>query len=169
MYYKHCKTKISEARATSNHLQRQLGELSGKGGTSHIVLFVVFILVFVAMTGILAAIAIPAYQDYTMRARVSQAVGESNKLAARVAEFYAQHEQVPATPGEAGFNDPLPASIKSIAIGRGGIITTTMTTPTIQNKSFALVPALDADGRIVWTCSSRDIPSKYLPPQCRPK
>lgn len=80
LYYKHCQSKISDARISSPVVERQLGVVSGRGGTSGAALFVVFLIPFVAIIGILAAIAIPAYQDYTVRARLSNAVTIGSRL-----------------------------------------------------------------------------------------
>ena len=67
LYYQHCKKMIDTVRSTTQGTQRQLGELAGKGGTSRAAYIVILVLTFVAIIGILAAIAIPAYQGYTER------------------------------------------------------------------------------------------------------
>lgn len=167
LYYKHCKKKIAETRASSNMLQRQLGELSGKGGTSNVVLIFVLIFFFVAFIGILAAIAIPAYQDYTTRARVAQAEIVGNSIASSVSEFYERTQQVPSSLREAGFLEPLPAIIADIGIAQNGVISIAMASAPIAGKTFFLIPAVDTNGKIVWTCSSKDIANKYLPQHCR--
>ncbi len=167
LYYKHCKKKIAETRASSNMLQRQLGELSGKGGTSNVVLIFVLIFVVIAVIGILAAIAIPAYQDYTTRARVAQAEGVGNRVASSVSEFYERTQQVPSSLHQAGFLEPLPPTITDIRIGRNGVIAISMASPPIAGKTFSLIPALDTNGKIVWTCNSKEIADKYLPRHCR--
>lgn len=53
LYYKHCKKKISGTNASSHDMQRQLGELSGKGGTSNVPLIIVLVFAFFAIIGIL--------------------------------------------------------------------------------------------------------------------
>jgi Tfp pilus assembly major pilin PilA len=75
LYYKHCKKKIAEARLSSQDTQRRLGELSEKGGTSKVVIILVLISASITFIGILAAVAIPAYQDYTKKARMVNSTG----------------------------------------------------------------------------------------------
>lgn len=81
LYYRHCKKKISETRSSTHDKQRQLGELSGKGGTSNVVLIVVLVFAIIAMLGILAAVAIPAYQEYTTRVHMVQAAAVGTNAA----------------------------------------------------------------------------------------
>lgn len=72
LYYKHCKKKIAEASLSSQDTQRRLGELSAKGGTSKVVIILVLIFASITFIGILAAVAIPAYQDYTKKVRMAK-------------------------------------------------------------------------------------------------
>lgn len=168
LYYKHCKKKISEASASSHDLQRQLGELSGKGGTSNAALIVILVFAVVAIIGIMAAVAIPAYQDYTTRARLAEAATAGTNAAEAVANYYYQHQEVPNSLEQAGFVASLPPSIKEIGVNsQNAIVTITMVAAPIAGKSLLLVPSLDANKKIIWKCLSQDIQDKYLPPQCR--
>lgn len=168
LYYKSCKNKIVQAKASSRDVQRQFGELSGRGGTSGIVLVIVFIFAFVAIIGILAAVAIPAYQDYTTRARVAEAASIGNVAAESVTNYYSQHQTVPDGLDEAGFAALLPLSVKKLDIdGQNGVVIVIMATAPIEGKALLLVPSLDENGQITWKCMSQEIPGKYLPSQCR--
>lgn len=170
LYYKHCKKKIMEVKASSNVLQRQLGELSAKGGTSNVVLIIVLIFVFIAMIGILAAIAIPAYQDYTIRARLMEASSVGNTAAESVANYVYQYQKIPSNLEDAGFVASLPSSVKKIDVNsEDGTVTITMATAPIEGGSLLLLPSLDANNKITWKCMSQDIPARYLPRQCRQK
>lgn len=71
LYYNHCRKRISAVKASAADVQSQLAELSRKGGTSGIVTIIVLFFAFVALLAIAAAIAIPAYQDFTARVRVA--------------------------------------------------------------------------------------------------
>ena len=103
LYYGHAMNKIARARGSSSDPQAQAFEAARLGGTSNIVLFIIlFVVVF---GGILAAIAIPAYQDYTIRAQVSEGLNLSGGAKAAVAEYYLDSGRLPADNNEAGLMD----------------------------------------------------------------
>jgi len=168
LYYKHCKKKITEASLSSQDLQRRLGELSGKGGTSNVVLIFVLVFVFIAFIGILAAIAIPAYQDYTTKARLVEAVAVGRNAADSVANYYNQHQEVPNSLEQTGFATPIPPTVKELSVNsENGTVIITMASAPINGKTFLFVPSLDSNKQIIWTCMSQEIEDKYLPQQCR--
>ena len=170
LYYKHCKKMISGVRASSHDTQRQLGELSGKGGTSNIVLIFVLIFVFVAIIGILAAIAIPAYQDYTTKAHTVQAVTFGRTATDSVTNFYNLHQAIPNNLEEADFALLLPPSVKALSFnGQNGTVTVTIEGSAVNGKSISFVPSLDAGNQLIWTCMSEEIQDRYLPQECRHK
>lgn len=167
-YYKQCSKKIAETRASSHEEQRQLGELSGKGGTSNVAVIFIFIFVFVAVIGILAAIAIPAYQDYVTRARMAEAVSVGNSASAKVADYYYQNQRAPGSLAEAGFVAQLSPAIKEVGVNsQDGVISITMASGPVNGKTLLFVPSVDADKRLVWKCMSQEILDRYLPLQCR--
>lgn len=168
LYYHHCNKKITEAKESSHDMQRQLGELSGKGGTSNVALIIVLVIAFIAFIGILAAIAIPAYQDYTTRARLVEAVSIADSAAESIAQYYYQHQAIPVSLEAAGFTASLPSSVKNIAVdSQNGVVNITMATTPIEDKKLQLVPSLDTNNQIIWQCMSQEIPDKYLPGHCR--
>jgi Tfp pilus assembly protein PilE len=168
LYYNHCKKQISSVRASTADVQRQLGELSGKGGTSNIAIIILLIFVLVAVLGIVAAVAIPAYQDYTTRARMEQAYELGSSAADSVTRYYNRNQVFPGDLDEAGFASPLPPSVKEIAMDkRHGTLTIRMNGAVVGGKSFVLVPALNQGGQLYWNCMSIEIPDKNLPRQCR--
>ena len=167
-YYKHCQKKIGLVGASASDRQRQIGELSAKGGTSNALLIVFSIVLFLAVIGILAAIAIPAYQDYTTRARMADAAAIGNRAARSVADYYGAHREIPDNLDQAGFPAVQSPSVRTVAVDRQtGVVTVTMASAPVADKMLLLVPSLAGDDRIDWTCVSDEIPGKYLPPQCR--
>jgi len=90
-------TLVVDRWAFSEHAERQQRSL----GAGVIVLAAVVPLVFVAILGILAAIALPAYQDYTLRAKVAAAMVQGDALKTAVAEAVAESDRCPQN-GEAG-------------------------------------------------------------------
>lgn len=118
--------------------------------------------------GILAAIAIPAYQDYTVRAKVGMVIADSSEAKTAVTNFIVEHQQIPATLEQAGSKSAPSDKVKEIALNsQTGAITITMNFPPLVGKTLIFNPALDQEKNIVWSCASNDIPAKYLPAGCR--
>ena len=69
-YFRHCRKLMDRQLARGLSREQYLAHLEAKGGTGHALIAVVAVLVFISIIGTLAAIAIPAYQDYVKRARV---------------------------------------------------------------------------------------------------
>lgn len=167
LYYKHCKKEIARITARKATKQKTIDELIYNGGTSWIaIIFIVFYIVLVI--GMLAAIAIPAYQDYTIKARITEALTVEKMAAQSVSKYYQQHQEIPKNLAQAGFVNPLPPSISTIEIDQeSGIITMVMATTPIKDQSLLLVPALDDLEQITWACQSEDIKDQYLPTECK--
>jgi len=167
LYYRHYLSNLAETKRASRDTQRQLGMLSEKGGTSSIVIIMLLIISFVMLFGILAAIAIPAYQDYTVRAKISAGINAASVAKLAVAETYLETGTVPADNTAAGFvfkNDA--ANVRDIQI-EDGVITIVMAASPVEGGSIILEPSKGADDSIVWDCYSTDIEKKYLPSSCR--
>lgn len=122
-----------------------------------------------AGTGILAAIALPAYQDYSMRAQTTQAAAIAQHASTAVSAYFERNKELPSTLEQVGFNETLPASVKEISIdSKSGIISVIMAKGMVNDKSLAYIPSLSSDKQLEWTCGSEDIRANWLPMQCRP-
>ncbi len=132
------------------------------------------LMIVVAIIGILAAIAIPAYQDYTARSQMSEALTLASGAKGSVTEVYSNTGAFPATNADAGLAADTAISGKyvlKVAVGNGGLITATMkgsgVAPGIANGTLTLSPSTTA-GAVQWTCKkSTTIDAKYYPSACR--
>lgn len=126
------------------------------------------LLVVVAIIGILAAVALPAYQDYTTRAKISEAVLAGSPARVAVSEFYIRNNGVPKTLQEAGFTPQPPGPVvRAITLDPRGVIRIELAFPPVAGNSMLLVPSLNEQKQIVWKCASQDVPQKFLPQSCR--
>ncbi len=167
LYYKHFERKLQLTRETRKSNQWQLGMLSEKGGTSHGALIALLIAMLIFMLGILLAIAIPAYQDYTVRAKIATAINTASSAKLAVAETYLTTGTVPKDNSAAGYAfSKATSDVNDIRI-KDGIITIVMATPPIDRGTLVLEPFENTDKTIGWDCYSPDIEKKYLPKACR--
>ncbi len=140
------------------------------------------LMIVVAIIGILAAVALPAYQDYTVRAKVSElilagssgktAVSEAAQVAGQLPDTASLTLESPASGSAVGF-------VKTIAYSSSGSGSTTIGTITvtgsakeakIADKSLAFTGTYNSNGQVTWVCgptSSGGIDPKYLPASCK--
>lgn len=146
------------------------------------------LMIVIAIIGILAVIALPAYQDYTARAQVSEAISLMEGQKSAVVEYYADKGKWPTSNKEAGIaakGSIKGKYVKQVEVGGDGVITATMESDNVNNeikgKTVSLTPhattagtgnaAATANGSFTWTCTSDSenggIESKFLPSSCR--
>ncbi len=131
------------------------------------------LMIVVAIIGILAAIAIPAYQDYTIRAQVSEGLTLSAGAKAAVAEYFQDQGNWPTDNDEAGLEASGAITGKYVSQVEvvDNVITVTYgqadANDTIEGDTLTMTAA-NNDGSISWTCGSADLENKHLPAACRP-
>ena len=133
------------------------------------------LMIVIAIIGILAAIAIPAYTDYTTRARVSEALTTASAMKATVSEniISAGGTTKPTSGNCAGVatltgTATSPATknvLSSTCTDSSGVILVT-TTAAAKSVPLTLTPSYDGNG-VKWVCSTNGDSQKYVPAECR--
>ena len=129
------------------------------------------LMIVVAIIGILAAIAIPAYQDYTIRAQVSEGLNLSGGAKAAVTEYFQDRGVMPTNNSQAGLENTIQGKYVSAVTVSAGVITVTYgfsAHSLISGDSLALTPNTNAPGSVQWVCANASgLQPKHLPAACR--
>ena len=129
------------------------------------------LMIVVAIIGILAAIALPAYNDYTIRARVSEAIMAAGGCKASVAEYTASNGILPGDLTAAGCISVATKYVASLNVLVGVITVTTSTDPALGAATSMVVTlspgALVSNAIASWTCRASAGEEKYVPGSCR--
>ncbi|HET9472757.1 MAG TPA: pilin, partial [Steroidobacteraceae bacterium] len=137
----------------------------------------------IGMLGILAAIAIPAYQDYTIRAQVTEGLNLASQAKLRVADYWQRNSAWPQQ-ADLGSEAPIGKYVTSVEVDTGSVVITygNAANSNIAGKRLVLLPGLSNDGELVWACANAplpegvragdgpygsEVPDKYLPSACR--
>lgn len=129
------------------------------------------LMIVVAIIGILAAIAIPAYQDYIKRSKVTELATSASACKVSVTEYYQSQNAFPGTVDAAGCTDDASSKyVASLTVGADGVITVAAQgiAGDVNGSNYVLTPSAAAsDSAVDWQCTDSTIPSKYLPANCR--
>jgi type IV pilus assembly protein PilA len=191
LYWRHINALIRNVpRSIADKADRRTRRLERDGGTSIGAALGVMVGLGVFGTGIIAAISIPAYQDYTIRAQVTEGLMLVSGAKTAVAEHYARTNEWPPDAEAAGLRPISGKYVDTVTVQNGSIVITFggRANPIIRGQRLILAPALNAGGEVIWLCGDHesapefdaevvtrgpgprgsDVKPKYLPANCRP-
>lgn len=132
------------------------------------------LMIVVAIIGILAAVAIPAYQDYITRSKVTELVTAASSCKASVSDYFQSQNALPDDTEAAGCSNNATQYVASLAVVDGEITVTASTDlaaafETAANNTYVLTPdeSAGASAPLAWSCTGSTIDKKYLPANCR--
>ena len=132
------------------------------------------LMIVVAIIGILAAIAVPMYLDYSVRSQVSHGINLASGAKASVTEYYQDQGAYPADNATAGLSAPGTISgkyVTQVEVVANGVIQVTFGNDVnvkILNAQLIMTPT-DNQGSVAWACTGdATLVDKWLPPACRP-
>ena len=125
------------------------------------------LMIVVAIIGILAAVALPAYQDYTIRAKVSELVLAASNAKVTVSENAQNNGALAGS--NVGASIEATGKVSGGTVTANGVITVQGTSSTVGTAvTITLSPSLNTqDGKVIWTCSAAAAIHKYVPAECR--
>ena len=129
------------------------------------------LMIVVAIIGILAAVALPAYQDYTVRAKVSELILAAGAQKTSIAEF-AQTNNTLTSAGQGLTFAPLTGKLVAGSnVTANGTITVAGSSTSVGTAlTISLTPSLASDGKIIWACTTGNPTAalfRFVPAQCR--
>ncbi len=184
LYWKHVNKVIhGMPKSIAQQPDKRVRRIEREGGTSLGAMLGIVLGGGVFVSGILAAIAIPAYMDYTIRAQVTEGLNLASGLKAEIADYYRQRKSWPEQ-SDLGSGMPAGKYVSGIEVQGGSIVITfgNQANTHLQNQRLVLSPALAMDDDITWICGNgdvepgvrraegpygADVPDKYLPTRCR--
>ena len=131
------------------------------------------LMIVVAIIGILAAVALPAYQDYTKRSRISEGLSLAAGAKTAMAEYYASNNVWPADNTAAGMAKDIDIngnSVKSVTVSTAnnvGVITVTYKTNAGGGTIIIEGTASASAGGVTWSCTKGTVDAKFRPSECR--
>lgn len=128
------------------------------------------LMIVIAIIAVLAAIALPAYQDYVARAQVAEGMGLSTGAKLAIATYYGDRGRFPANNTVAGMALPTSISgrnVRSVTIDDTGTISVAFSSSASAklHGQVLTLQANDNDGSLSWECGG--LAPKYLPSSCR--
>jgi type IV pilus assembly protein PilA len=130
---------------------------------------IIELMIAVAIIGVLAAIAIPAYQNYIIRAKVSEALTFASQAKTAVAEYYQSQGTLPTSNTQAGLATSITGTnVSGVSVDTNGAITVTASVSGVNTASSNIVftPTTSPSG-ITWVCTGGNLDNQYRPSNCK--
>jgi Tfp pilus assembly protein PilE len=169
-YFKSCEKKIQDVRARGGSKEKMIARLESAGGTSNIIVIVLAFFGIIFGLGILSAVSLPAYQTYTIKAKIVDAIPVANDVAAAVGK---QYEQTGALPSGDDVNRMLAEAphhsryVSGVELdGTSGMLKVKINVPPNISGTLLMLPAADNNRHLTWTCATDDL-KRYVPASCR--
>ncbi len=128
------------------------------------------LMIVIAIVGILAAVALPAYQDYTIRAKMAEALSTIGEAKTSVSEYFIANGSMPANVTTAGIRTEIGTDIVQSMSYAASVITLKIAAiggDTTAGDTMLLSLKSTKGGTPQWTCKPGTIDAKYLPADCR--
>ncbi|MEG3193339.1 pilin, partial [Lysobacter sp. D1-1-M9] len=145
-----------------------------RGPSGCVIALIIAVVLAVLGVALLAAIALPAYQDYAVRARAAQVAADAEALTQHAGEYITRHRRCPgnATAGFGPANDYATALVAAVRFGEypGGACAIEVRFRDLDSAADGRTLVFQADPRhspLTWACHGGTLASRFLPPACR--
>lgn len=126
------------------------------------------LMIVVVIIGILAAVAIPTFKDYVIRARIADGLHLASSAEQAVAEYVFTYNALPGSQDQTFYVPTVGTkNVESITIGANGVITITYTI-LAGGGTIILSPILLGNGAVGWDCKGGTVIADHRPANCRP-
>ena len=139
--------------------------MKGQNGFTLIELMIV-----IAIVAILAAVALPAYQDYTIRAKITEALLLLGEAKTSVTEYYIANGELPGDAASLGLDSTVGTEVVAGMDYSSGVIELAINAlggDTAAGDTVLMSVASSDGGRLQWNCGPGTLQAKYLPSNCR--
>lgn len=168
LYYHKANKLISNTLSMNGNTAAVKLFIQQKGGTSKVVM----LLAIIPLIGILAAIALPAYHSYSLKAKqhnLSAVMNYANSVTSSIGQYYEQNDAMPGSLEAVGVNSlSHPAGVKDVMwqSDRHNLL---VWADNVSNNNawLELKAKTDSDGHIQWRCYAVNIPNEAIPPTCQ--
>lgn len=143
--------------------------VGGEGSAGVVIALVIGVFGIVMITGILAAVAIPAYQDYTTRVRVTTSMAAAGEVLEAVEQYIIDQRAYPASNADVGIPQGNAGDTHhAFSVQEGGVIVMAFgsNSGVLADKTLIFTPAIE-NGTINWDCSGGTLERKYRSIECR--